>query len=62
VEHRLAKREFPWIVVQVEAGFVHRVGEPDTGIEISEPERATGSRRSERFVGGTEPEFGKGLM
>jgi hypothetical protein len=32
VEEGLAKREFTWIVVQVEAGSVHRAGEPDTGM------------------------------
>jgi hypothetical protein len=38
VEQDLAKREFSWIVVQMEAGSVHRVGEANTGIGIGEPE------------------------
>ena len=60
-EQDLAKREFAWVVVQVEAGSVHRVREPDPGIGIGEPERATGSRGSERFVGRTEPELREGF-
>ena len=61
LEQGLAKCEFPWIVVQVEAGPVHRVGEPDTGIGIGEPERASGPRGSERLVRRTEPELGEGF-
>ena len=60
-EQDLAKREFAWIVVQVEAGSVHRVREPDPGIGIGEPERATGSGGSERIVRRTEPELGEGF-
>ena len=61
MEEGLAQREFPRIVVEVEAGSVHRVGEPDAGIGIGEPERATGPRRSEGIVGRTERKLGEGF-
>src|ERR1700751_1887591 len=54
IEERVAKREFAWVVPYVKAHSVHRVGEPDTGVRVGEPERAPGSRRPKRLLRGTE--------
>ena len=55
MKQSLAKREFPRITPQVKAASVHHISEPDAGVRIGEPERATESGGSKRFIGGTEP-------
>jgi hypothetical protein len=61
MKHSLAKRAFRRITPQVKAEPVRHISEPDAGVWIDEPEPATESGGSKRFIGGSEPALGKGL-
>ena len=62
VEEGLAKREFPWVVVQMKALLVHRVGEPDPVSGSANPNEPPAPGVPNALPDEPKVNLGKGLM